>query len=169
MRITGSWVKKNVRAKKYDKHGETYDIEVTYGLYQPYGNKYPYFSITGVIKKQDSSGFWRDVACGMIHADIAKQFPELSPLLKWHLASSMGEPMHYTVSGRYWYGQIGKPKKNPSDPDPEKAFKRTVVFGTVEGDEMPTGDVDVWMANRKERLAEAFRQTMREYGCYNEV
>lgn len=36
----------------------------------------------------------RDVAGGCMHEEIAKVFPELEPLIKWHLMGTKG-PMHY--------------------------------------------------------------------------
>lgn len=43
----------------------------------------------------------RDIeACGCLHEDIAEVFPELAPLIKWHLVSSDG-PMHYLANTLY--------------------------------------------------------------------
>lgn len=52
------------------------------------------FSITGEIYVPGRSDI---EAGGMLHEDIAKAFPELAPLLKWHLCSSDG-PMHYVAN-----------------------------------------------------------------------
>lgn len=56
------------------------------------GNGHNTFSITGSIDA--TSGRDRDIAGGMLHEEIAKAFPELAPILKWHLCSSDG-PMYY--------------------------------------------------------------------------
>jgi hypothetical protein len=46
----------------------------------------------------------RDVeACGCLHEEIAKVFPELAPLIKWHLVSADG-PMHYIANTVYLAG-----------------------------------------------------------------
>jgi hypothetical protein len=46
----------------------------------------------------------RDVeACGCIHDEIAKAFPELVPLIRWHLTSTDG-PMHYVGNAVYLAG-----------------------------------------------------------------
>lgn len=52
------------------------------------------FAITGDVfipKQRDP------VAGGCLHDDIARVFPELAPLIKWHLCSSDG-PMHYLAN-----------------------------------------------------------------------
>lgn len=63
-------------------------------------NGHETFSITGKVR-------WlglRDVeACGCIHEDIARVFPELKPLIKWHLTSTDG-PMHYIANTCYHAG-----------------------------------------------------------------
>jgi len=55
------------------------------------GNGHNTFSITGDF----------DGACGCIHDEIAKRFPELKKYIKWHLTSSEG-PMHYIANSMYW-------------------------------------------------------------------
>lgn len=55
------------------------------------------FAITGEIYIPGA----RDCeACGCIHDDLAKAFPELAPLIKWHLTSS-DSPMHYIANTVY--------------------------------------------------------------------
>lgn len=47
----------------------------------------------------------------MIHDDIAKHFPELAPLLRWHLCST-DSPMHYVANALYWAGKTKWEKPN---------------------------------------------------------
>lgn len=63
------------------------------------GNGHNSFAITADIKRLNRTR-WVDDSCGMCHKDVAKNFPELAPLLKWHLCSSDG-PMHYLANTRY--------------------------------------------------------------------
>lgn len=57
----------------------------------------------------DLSEHGRLVACGCLHDDIAKHFPELAHLIKWHLVSNDG-PMHYVANTTYYArGISGKP------------------------------------------------------------
>lgn len=58
------------------------------------------YSITGEVRRPGA----RDcITCGCIHEDIAASFPELSPLIKWHLVSTDG-PMHYIANTVYHAG-----------------------------------------------------------------
>lgn len=63
-------------------------------------NGHETFSITGEVRRPGR----RDVeACGCLHEDIARVFPELEPLIKWHLTSTDG-PMHYIANTCYHAG-----------------------------------------------------------------
>jgi hypothetical protein len=53
------------------------------------------FAITGTEYEK-----WKDGACGSIHDTIREWFPELAPLIKWHLTSTDG-PMHYIANTVY--------------------------------------------------------------------
>lgn len=62
------------------------------------------FAITGTIRRKDRRGpddGW--LAGGCLHEDIARVFPELAPLIQWHLCSSDG-PMHYIANTVYLAG-----------------------------------------------------------------
>lgn len=65
------------------------------------GNGHNTFSITGTIHR---NGRWDRGGC--IHEDIAEHFPELAPLLKWHLTSTDG-PLHYVANTVYHADQHG--------------------------------------------------------------
>ena len=68
------------------------------------GNSFPYFTITGTIKKTDKR--YRDpvITCGAIHEEILKHFPQLAPLVEVHLSEADGQPMHAEANARYWAG-----------------------------------------------------------------
>lgn len=58
------------------------------------------FAITASIYTVESRR-QRDIAAGgCMHEEIARVFPELVPLIKWHLTSSDG-PMHYPANAVY--------------------------------------------------------------------
>lgn len=57
------------------------------------------FAITGDVR----SATGRDIAGGYLHDEIATVFPELAPLIKWHLCATDG-PMHYTANTLYLAG-----------------------------------------------------------------
>ena len=63
-------------------------------------NGHESFAITAEVRRPGR----RDVeACGCLYEDIAKVFPELEPLIKWHLTSTDG-PMHYIANTCYHAG-----------------------------------------------------------------
>ena len=64
------------------------------------GNGHNTFAITAEVRRPKA----RDVeACGCMHEDIARVFPELAALIPWHLTSSDG-PMHYIANTVYLAG-----------------------------------------------------------------
>ena len=68
------------------------------------------FSLTADIRTAQ-----QDVAGGCLHEEIANSFPELKPLIKWHLCGSDG-PMHYIANTVYQAGERdchGKLKGEP--------------------------------------------------------
>lgn len=67
------------------------------------GNGHNTFAITADVYDPTVPGRDKTVACGCMHDDIAKVFPELAPLIKWHLTSSDG-PMHYIANTLYHAG-----------------------------------------------------------------
>ena len=80
------------------------------------------FSITG--DTFDPKG--RHESGGCIHREIAEHFPDLAPLLKWHLCSTDG-PLHYEANTLYLAGDrdhAGKRKGEPS------RFQTVVRFGS---------------------------------------
>lgn len=63
-------------------------------------NGHQSFSITADVYTAESRR-QRDIAAGgCLHEDIAQVFPELVPLIKWHLTSTDG-PMHYVANTVY--------------------------------------------------------------------
>lgn len=65
-----------------------------------YGNGRESFSITGEIVNTLAKRGDRHEVSGCIHDEIAKHFPELAHLIKWHLTSTDG-PMHYVGNTTY--------------------------------------------------------------------
>ena len=92
------------------------------------GNGHNTFSITGTIRAIDKRINRQDnvyLAGGCLHEDVVAKFPELAPLVKWHLCSSDG-PMHYLSNTVYMADDRdcwGYRKGEPS------SFKWAVQFG----------------------------------------
>lgn len=60
-------------------------------------NGHESFAITAEVRRLGQRGI---EAGGCLHDDIAKVFPELAPLIKWHLTSTDG-PIHYVANTCY--------------------------------------------------------------------
>lgn len=183
-------------------------IRARYGFHYIKGNSRPYFSITADIVTReriayenthriDGKIYW-DCGGGCCHDDIARAFPKLAPLIAWHLSDDTGSPSHYVENALYWLRKhLGvfrlfshsKPEgRRPGEPEPLDAFKRTIVFGSVDGDDSIDGDesefhkhiiaretngdtadniidaVREWLNVRLPRLDRKMRETMVSFG-----
>ena len=79
-------------------------VAVDIHWYRLGSNKHKHLSITGMVS--DSTGYWLE-SCGAVHDDIARVFPELRHILKWHLMDEKG-PMHYAANTVYHAGDGNK-------------------------------------------------------------
>jgi hypothetical protein len=86
---------------EYTEDGRDYRLRIEYGMCE---TKTPYFTITGTLYKRMTDDVYRDISCGCLHDDIEKHCPELAPLIKWHLCSADGVPMHYIPNTVYLAG-----------------------------------------------------------------
>jgi hypothetical protein len=96
--MTSVLVKKQVKKfgpKSFTENGERRSITATVRYDDECGNGHNSFAITGEI--HGPRGF---ESVGCIHEEIAKHFPDLAPLIKWHLCSSDG-PLHYVANVVY--------------------------------------------------------------------
>lgn len=104
--------KKTYGPKPIDGCGNGRLILATVRFDDECGNGHNTFSITGEIFRPHA----RDIdAGGCLHDEIAKHFPELAPLIKWHLCSTDG-PMHYPANTLYFVSDRdcwGKRKGEP--------------------------------------------------------
>jgi len=146
----------------FTRGGTKYRIRAEYGL-RKIGDQAPYFSITGEIDRQARNGRWVEDCGGCIHGEIAKLFPKLRPLIRWHLCSKKG-PMHYLANSKYWFG-VGEYSERNLD-----YFKSTCVYGAVEGDtefDLENADwpaVETWLVERFPGLLDKFQEELREFG-----
>lgn len=88
--------------KEFTFGGVKHRIRATVRYDDQCGNGHNSFAITGAIE-EIRNGVWMWCGGGMCHDAIARHFPELAPLLKWHLCSSEG-PMHYVENTVYHAG-----------------------------------------------------------------
>jgi hypothetical protein len=100
---------KLLAAKQFNKvwfeDGKKHRLIVKSELVHLEGNSNAHFSITGEHHYRAKNNRWVLIACGAIHDEIAKQMPELAPLLLVHLADQNGVPMHAYENAGYWAGQ----------------------------------------------------------------
>ena len=68
------------------------------------------FSITANIDRKNAVGRWVKDSGGCLHDTIAARFPELAPLIKWHLVSTDG-PLHYIANTTYHAAQAALPEE----------------------------------------------------------
>lgn len=89
--------------KFYTEDGTQYRITAKVRYDDQCGNGHNSFSITADIDRKDGCGSWREDSGGCCHDKFAKHFPQLAPLIKWHLTSADG-PMHYVANTCYHAG-----------------------------------------------------------------
>ena len=88
--------------KVYTENGETYRIIANVRHDDDCGNGHNTFSVTGeIVRKQGSR--WVEDSSGCLHDEVARHFPEIAHLIKWHLCST-GGPLHYVANTVYLAG-----------------------------------------------------------------
>ncbi len=120
------------------------------------GNGHNTFAITAEVVTPASRRHDDCEACGMLHDDVARIFPELTPLLKWHLCSSDG-PMHYVADSLYWAGRKEWGKLNL------KTFRSTAIWPDATEQDMKNATEESLSARLPSLLAE-FRAAVESLG-----
>lgn len=153
----------------FTEHGREYRITAHVRHDDSCGNGHNSFAITATIDEK-SRGRWVESAGGMCHGEIARHFPELAPLLQWHLCSTDG-PMHYIANARYWAGFSGYRDGKPNSPPNAEHLRSTIVFGAVpqwdDGrtpEEMDDDDLTQWLNNRMPDLLAEFQKAVESLG-----
>lgn len=83
------------------------------------------FAITADIRDSRYKGARGELAGGCCHDEISAAFPELAPLIRWHLTSSDG-PMHYIANTVYHAGNRDHWGKVAGEPH---QFETVIQFG----------------------------------------
>lgn len=104
--INGTLVHRNQRWASYPRpvtgYGKDARITAEIRFDDACKNGHQSFSITAYIKNpRTRAGDYE--ACGCLHDEIARVFPELAPLIKWHLMDTTG-PLHYIANTLYHAG-----------------------------------------------------------------
>jgi hypothetical protein len=98
--------KRRYGPREYTEGRDTLRITATVRHDDQCGNGHNTFSVTADIECKNEFGRWREYGGGCCHEEIAKHFPELAPVIKWHLTSTDG-PMHYIANTVYHAEQHG--------------------------------------------------------------
>lgn len=155
------------KEKLFTEDVRTYRIIAQYGMSYIQGNLHPYFSITGSIDEQAKNGRWTDYMSGCIYDDIAKHFPELKPLIQFHLWDDNGLPMHYIANAIYWWEYWQGLSKWKAEKTKEEYFDIFSFHIALFSDEVvPTDreEIKSWLEERIPRIQELFNKTMDEFG-----
>ena len=102
--LTKKQIKRN--SKIFEEGGRYYEISVKLRYDDSCGNGHNTFAITGEIWRTTAKGSRLNndcEACGCIHNDIVKHFPELVTMIQWHSCNSDG-PLHYLANTVYVAG-----------------------------------------------------------------
>lgn len=170
---------------KYTTHWKLIDggkrrIRAEYGT-QAYSGQDPYITVTGEIQRRPSGrGRWMEDSFGCLHDDIAKHWPQLRELIRFHLCAVRPdgsiEPMHYVANAVYWADIVAGIRSNTDyGPDPLKAFQSTVCADKAEAlpDLHPIEDEDaeayrfrvaMWCESRREALRAQVAAALDEFG-----
>jgi hypothetical protein len=130
------------------------------------GNGHNTFSITAEVMRTHDSQI---LASGCMHEQIAVAFPELAPLIKWHLVSTDG-PLHYIENTLYWLGRRGFANGGPNDPPNLAHARSTAVWPdmpegfVITGTLVSNADVVAALTERLPALVAEFRAAVEALG-----
>jgi hypothetical protein len=134
-RAIGLWSTQTWGATRYfTERGRSYRISVDMRFDDNCKNGHHTFAITGEVREPPCKGDRSIVTCGAIHEEIAKHFPELAPLIKWHLTSTDG-PMHYVANAMHFASDRdcwGRRKGDPSRFETFLYFSKSPVGHAVD-------------------------------------
>lgn len=91
--------------RKYNDGRESRMLQVEIRFDDSCKNGHESFAITATGWGELRPGTYREDSGGCLHDDIAKVFPELAPLIKWHLCSTDG-PLHYIANTTFFAGDL---------------------------------------------------------------
>lgn len=146
--------------KDYAEDGSQYNATISLKLYQPEGNKKPYFSFTTNIKEKRKNGRYADYVCGCCHDEIAKLLPDFAKFLPLHLCDNNGMPMYTFENGTYFikeclgmgaeYLRISEDeaRKLPLD-NKEKYFKALEDMGILDRWQNEANECIKWIEEHK--------------------
>ena len=148
------------RAMDRRQYGEPVLITATVRYDDQCGNGHNTFSITA--STTDGCG-------GCLHDEIARYFPELAPLIAWHLVSSDG-PLHYLENTMYWLGRRGYRDGKPGDPPNLDHARKTACWPklpqgyVITGTEISNLEIKIALERRLPGLLKRFKAAVESLG-----
>lgn len=156
------------------------------------GNGHNTFAITADIYSRDripgettilfnGKTYW-NYAGGCCHYEVSQAFPELAPLIKFHLWNS-DQPMHYIANALYWAGHKGWRDGKKDSPPNLEFLKSTVGWGLLPGEtdeklsdylysdargftwnDQKSKDLESLLIDRSEGIMEEFKKAVESIG-----
>lgn len=148
--------------KRYTENGENRAFTATFELHDL--GQGAYFSVTGEDRKVGR----RIDACGCMHDDIIRHFPEMEKYIKWHLVNVKSGPMHYIANSLYWAGFSGWCDGKKDSPPNMDYLKSTCIYGALPSDKktdlskLNKEELTAWLNGRFDELIKAFDKDMKE-------
>ncbi len=102
-------------------------------------------------------------SCGCFHEEIAIRFPELAPLLKWHLCTADG-PLHYIENTIYLagnkdhWGIEGKKERELH------AARAAAIWPDATDEELVSPDLTIRLGSRLPALLSDFKLAIESLG-----
>lgn len=118
------WISEGRRVLGY---GEPASMQVEMRFDDDPSNGHNTFAITAEVQAERRTRRDNTLACGCMHDEIAKAFPELAHLIRWHLVSTDG-PTRYIANTVYLAGDRDHRGKRSGEP---YAWDEAVKFGAV--------------------------------------
>lgn len=115
------------------------------------GNGHNSFAITGEVRVGRRQTI---VAVGCLHEDIARLFPDLAPVIKYHLMNS-DEPMYYVANTMYWLGYSGFTDGKPGSPPNLQHARSTAVWPDMPASYVASADLPLEQLNALSASIEA--------------
>ncbi len=109
----------------YTEDGHDYRIVVELSFDDDCRNGHETFHVTADIREKKKHNTWAEHSGGCCHDEIAKAFPHLAHLIKWHFMQ-INEPMYYVENTTYHASNRDHNGKTAGEPI---HFKQGVVFG----------------------------------------
>lgn len=159
----------------YVEHDMELRTRLCYGYHYIEGNTDAYVSVTHDTYRKTQRGNWVDDSGGISSTDlVAEHFPDLLPLVRWHLSGVTTGPMHYIANALHWWDichgreQMSRwySPDRPTQQPPDQAREiliRHIVYGALDSDgfydpvQATRSQLENWLLNRQEALVACLR------------